>query len=162
METEDVSFAVVRFESGVQVSVVNSVVSPRETSYLRFDFTDATVEVEHLYGYDNSNWRWTPAPHVTDAAVSAAWLPEENVPSSHTAQLRELLDSLERRERPRASGADGRRTLEFVTGMYRSAITGRPVLRAELTTDDPFYSSMAGPDADAARRVFTGREVSHV
>jgi predicted dehydrogenase len=162
VETEDVSFAVVRFESGAQVSVVNSVVSPRETSYLRFDFADATVEVEHLYGYDNSHWRWTPAPHVTDAAVSAAWPPEEDVPSSHAAQLHELLGSLERRERPRASGADGRRTLEFITGMYRSAITGRPVLRTELTTADPFYSSMAGADVDAARRVLTGREASHV
>lgn len=33
-------------------------------SYLRFDFQDATVEVEHHYGYDNSFWRWVPAPHL--------------------------------------------------------------------------------------------------
>ena len=64
VETEDVSFAIVRFENGAIASVVNSVLSPRETSYLRFDFQDATVELEHLYGYDNSSWTWTPAPHV--------------------------------------------------------------------------------------------------
>jgi predicted dehydrogenase len=162
VETEDVSFAIVRFESGAHVSVVNSVLSPRETSYLRFDFTDATVEVEHLYGYDNSNWRWTPATHVKDAALVASWPPKDDVPSSHTAQLRELLDSLERHERPRASGADGRRSLEFIAGMYQSAITGRRVTRAELTQDDPYYSSMAGPSVEAAQQAFVVGEVTHV
>ncbi|NJC23931.1 putative dehydrogenase [Arthrobacter pigmenti] len=143
VETEDVSFAHVTFESGAIVSIVNSVLSPRETSYLRFDFADATVEVEHLYGYDNSHWKWTPAPHV-DAAVASAWAPTQNLASSHAVQLEELVGSLERGERPAASGHDGRRVLELVAGLYQSAFTGRRVRRSELTPDNPFYWSMNG------------------
>lgn len=51
MATEDLSLAHVSFASGAVASVVNSVLSPREESYLRFDYEHATVEVTHLYGY---------------------------------------------------------------------------------------------------------------
>ncbi len=143
IETEDVSMAAVRLESGAMLSVVNSILSPRETSYLRFDFTDATVELTHLYGYDDSSWRWTPASHVAED-VAASWPPSENIASSHAAQLRVLLDAIEAGVRPPSSGVDGRRSLEFVAGLYASAFTGRPVHRADLTPDNPFYHALNG------------------
>ncbi|MFC7404251.1 Gfo/Idh/MocA family protein [Georgenia alba] len=145
IETEDVSMAAVRLESGAMMSVVNSLLSPRETSYLRFDFTDATVELNHLYGYDDSSWVWTPASHV-DERVSAAWAPRPNasVASSHTAQLRALLDAMDAGARPPSSGTDGRRSLELVAGLYASALTGQPVLRTDLTPVNPFYHAMNG------------------
>ncbi|MDE0546655.1 Gfo/Idh/MocA family protein [Microbacterium sp. C7(2022)] len=115
-ETEDVSAAVVRFASGALCTVTNSLLSPRESSLLRFDFDDATVEVEHLYGYDNSHWRWTGAAHIDDQTV-ASWHPADDLASSHAAQLRVLVDAIRRGERPPASGADGRRSLELVAGM---------------------------------------------
>lgn len=143
IETEDVSFATVRFASGAIASVVNSVLSPRETSYLRFDFEDATVELEHLYGYDNDSWRWTPAPHrADDLEAVTGWQPAQNIPSSHRQQLSELLDAMERGERPRASGSDGRRTLEFIAALYQSAETQKPVRRDELVRDGLYYTAM--------------------
>lgn len=148
VETEDVSFAVVRFENGAIASVVNSVLSPRETSYLRFDFQDATVELEHLYGYDNSSWTWTPAPHaagpdeVERQTIVDSWTPQENVPSSHQQQLTELLDAMATGERPRASGDDGRRTLEFISALYQSAETGQRVRRSDLKNDGVYYTGM--------------------
>ena len=151
VETEDVSMALVRFESGALASVVNSILSPREESMLRFDFTDATVEVKHLYGYDDTDWRYTPAPHVAeDAGRIAAWTAPDDggagvgVGSSHTAQLPHVLDALERGERPPTSGRAGRETLELITALYRSAFTGRPVLRGEVTPADPFYHRLHG------------------
>ncbi|WP_214410761.1 Gfo/Idh/MocA family protein [Sphaerisporangium fuscum] len=135
VETEDVSLASVRFASGAVASVVNSVLSRREESYLRFDFAEATVELRHLYGYRNADWTCTPA---------RPWRPPDDVPSSHAAQLAALLDSYERGERPALSGAEARRTLEFVTGLYASAFTGRPVRRSEITLDDPFYHRLDG------------------
>ncbi|GAA2414749.1 Gfo/Idh/MocA family protein [Nonomuraea africana] len=134
VETEDVSMAMVRFSSGAMASVVNSVLSPREESYLRFDFTEATVELRHLYGYANADW----------TSTSKAWNPPHDVPSSHAAQLGELLDAFERGERPPVSGTEARRTMELVTGLYASALTGAPVLRAELTRDSPFYHRLNG------------------
>ncbi|WP_198664455.1 DUF6807 family protein [Jiangella endophytica] len=140
-ETEDLSAALVRFPGGAVVSVLNSLLSPRETSYLRFDFTDATVEVEHLYGYDNSHWRTTPAGHVEPDRASG-WAPADDEASSHYVQLRGLVDCMERGVRPPASGADGRRVLELVAAIYRAAHERRPVTRAEMTGDAPFYRSM--------------------
>jgi predicted dehydrogenase len=71
MPTEDVSLAHVTFASGAIASIVNSVLSPREESYLRFDFEHASVEVTHLYGYADADWRVTPAPGHDD--VLSAW-----------------------------------------------------------------------------------------
>ncbi|HJP80472.1 MAG TPA: Gfo/Idh/MocA family oxidoreductase [Pseudonocardiaceae bacterium] len=140
VRTEDVSMAMVRFASGAMASVLNSVLSPREESYLRFDFTEATVELTHLYGYDNSHWRYTPAPGHDDH-----WqLPTDEVRSSHEAQLPLLLDAMERGERPPASGEAGRATLELVTALYRSAFTGAPVRRGEIGPHDPFYHHLHG------------------
>jgi len=140
VETEDVSLAMVRFENGGVASVVNSVLSPRQTSYLRFDFADATVELEHLYGYDNSHWRWTSSSLPDDTGA--------DVPSSHEAQLRALVASYRKRERPAASGADGRRVLEFIAALYASARLGRAVKRGEITPDHPFHGSMNGSPID--------------
>ncbi|MGN9842899.1 Gfo/Idh/MocA family protein [Nonomuraea sp. H19] len=134
IETEDVSMAMVRFASGAMASVVTSVLSPREESYLRFDFAAATVELRHLYGYRNEHW----------TSTSPLWNPPEDVPSSHATQLGGLLDAYERGERPPASGTDGRRAMEFVTGLYASAFTGRPVRREEITPESPFYHRLNG------------------
>ncbi|GAB2733600.1 Gfo/Idh/MocA family protein [Amycolatopsis magusensis] len=145
METEDVSMAIVRFASGAMASIVNSVLSPREESYLRVDLTDATVEVTHLYGYHNTDWRYTPAPHVTDEALISSWSEvAEDVGSSHSAQLPFVLDAMESGERPPLSGAEGREALELITALYRSAFTGAPVTRAQLQPGDVFYHRMNG------------------
>ena len=151
LETEDVSMALVRFASGTMASVVNSVLSPREESYLRFDFTEATVELTHLYGYRATDWRYTPAPHRNGAMQWSA--PADETPSSHAAQLPLLLDAMDRGQRPPASGAEGRQTLELVTGLYRAALTGQPVRRDELGPHDPFYDRLHGDVAGWAPEV---------
>jgi predicted dehydrogenase len=157
VETEDVSMAMVRFASGAMVSMVNSVLSPRETSYLRFDFPEATVELTHLYGYDNSNWRWTPALHRAGATPADLGAPAEDEPSSHAAQLRALICALRAGRRPEASGDDGRRVLAFIAALYQSAATGMPVIPAMLTPDNPFYRSMSG-DSGVPDRPQSGEE----
>ncbi|HKT02143.1 MAG TPA: Gfo/Idh/MocA family oxidoreductase [Rugosimonospora sp.] len=140
VEAEDVSAAVVTMASGAVVTVVNSVLSPREESYLRFDFQRATVEVSHLYGYDNGDWRFTPRPGVG----GGLWPPGEDVRGSHAVQLSALLDAMDRGQRPAASGPDGRRSLELAAGIYQSSATDMVVRRAELVPGNPFYERMRG------------------
>jgi predicted dehydrogenase len=135
VETEDVSMAIVRFTNGAMASVVNSVLSPREESYLRFDFSLATVELRHLYRYRNENWACHP-PQL--------WQPSEDLPSTHSTQLALLLDSLEQDVRPPISGVDGRQALELVTAIYASALTGTPVHRTDLGPEYPFYHRLNG------------------
>ncbi|MFC0623890.1 Gfo/Idh/MocA family protein [Kribbella deserti] len=145
--TEDVSMAMIRFNSGVLASVVNSVVSPREVSHLRFDFEHATVDLEHLYGYTDDDFTVTAAPGHEDQ-VAAAWAEgPHGRPSSHTAQVTAVLDALDNKTVPPVSLREARTTLELVAAIYRSAFTGRPVPRGDITPADPFAHRMDGPGA---------------
>ncbi|AWW42771.1 oxidoreductase [Streptomyces sp. AS58] len=144
VETEDVSTALVRFADGAMATVVNSVLSPAEVSRIRIDCARATVELTHLYGHANADWRITPAPDVP-ASEAAAWRDfGADVPSSHVAQLRELVASMRAGERPRSSGRDGRKSLELVTALYKSAFTDTTVRRGDIRPGDPYYTALHG------------------
>ncbi|WP_217551878.1 Gfo/Idh/MocA family protein [Streptomyces sp. GbtcB6] len=144
VETEDVSTALVRFANGALATVVNSVLSPDEVSRIRIDCERATVELIHLYGHANGNWRITPAPGVP-AEEAAAWRDfGPDVPSSHLAQLRELVAAMRTGERPRSSGADGRTSLELVTALYKAAFTDTTVRAGEIGPGDPYYTALHG------------------
>jgi predicted dehydrogenase len=143
VQTEDVSMALVTFANGAVATVVNSVVSPRETSQLRFDYEHATVEVEHLYGYTDADWTITPAPGHDD--VVTRWQKEEpDGVSGHGYQIEALYDALDRDEVPPVTLADARNTMEFIAALYASAFTAAPVRRGEISPGSPFYTSMEG------------------
>ncbi|MGE5137330.1 MAG: Gfo/Idh/MocA family protein [Gemmatimonadota bacterium] len=148
METEDLSLAHVTFASGAVASVLNSVLSPREESYLRFDFEHATVEVTHLYGYRDEDWRVTPAPGQAGQVLTAWQAGEKGVPSGHRAQFTEVLRCLQAGTSPPVTLPESRRTLALTAGIYASAFTRRPVSPAELVPGSPFYTRM---DGDGAR-----------
>ncbi|GGU28489.1 Gfo/Idh/MocA family protein [Lentzea flava] len=143
VQTEDLSMALVTFADGTVASVINSVLSPRETSQLRFDFENATVEVEHLYGYTDAHWTVTSAPGHDD--VVARWNEEQStVVSSHGCQLAAFLDALDSDETPPVTLADTRTTMEFIAALYASAFTGTVVKAGQIGPDSPFYATMEG------------------
>ncbi|MEV5609993.1 Gfo/Idh/MocA family oxidoreductase [Streptomyces sp. NPDC052225] len=144
VETEDVSTALVRFESGAMATIVNSVLSPDEVSRIRIDCEHATMELTHLYGYGNGDWVVTPARDVP-AELAASWRDfGADVPSSHLAQLRELVASMRAGERPRSSGPDGRTSLELISALYKSAFTDATVRAGEIGPGDPYYTALHG------------------
>jgi predicted dehydrogenase len=147
MATEDLSLAHVTFANGAVASVVNSVLSPREETYLRFDFEHATVELTHLYGYGEDDWRVTPAPgHEAD--VTAAWRDgADDVRSGHGAQLEDVLTALRDGTPPPVTTDEARRTMQIVAGVYASAFGGRPVTPEDLGPGSPFYERMDGDGA---------------
>jgi predicted dehydrogenase len=142
--TEDLSAALVTFPDGTLATVVNSIVSPRETSDLRFDLERATVEVSHLYGYGDEDWTVTALAGFEEQAA-AAW--QAAGPggrrSGHGAQLAAVLDALDEGTAPPVPLVQARVTMELVAGIYASAFTGRPVRRDELG-GSPFYAAMDG------------------
>jgi predicted dehydrogenase len=145
--TEDLSCAIVTFDSGAVATVVNSLLSPRETTYLRFDFAAATVELTHLYGYGDANWTVTAAPGEQDR-VGGLWARNlTGVPSGHSAQLAHVLDAIEAGTDLPVSLADVRPTMELVAAIYASAFTRQPVRRGEIGPGSPFYGRMDGPGA---------------
>ncbi|KQO97043.1 Gfo/Idh/MocA family protein [Leifsonia sp. Leaf264] len=150
-DTEDVSAAIVTFENGAIATVLNSLVSPRETSSLRFDFEHATVELEHLYGYGDADWRFTPAPGSEALAESwsgaGARAAASEVRSGHAAQFSAIFDALDA-GRPAPVGLDdARQTMDLVASIYASAFEDRTVIRGSIDAGDPFYASMLGTGA---------------
>lgn len=147
METEDLSLAHVTFTSGAVASVINSVLSPREETYLRFDFERGTVEVTHLYGYGDEDWRITPAPGCAEAVLPAWQAGEAGVRSGHRAQFAEVLRCLAGGAPPPVTLADSRRTLSLAAGIYAASFGGGPVRPADLGPGSPFYARMDGSGA---------------
>ncbi len=172
VEFEDVSVAAVTFASGAVGSVVNSLLSPRELSRLRFDLTGGTLEVDHVYGYRDSDWSFTPAPDAAtagtfgidpgvrngsggpggaagaggDAAASDPWAASAgvDVPSNHGAQISRLVADMLAGRRHETTLASTRPTMSFVTALYASALLARPVAQSELVPANPFYASLSG------------------
>ncbi len=149
-DTEDVSTALVRFASGTMATIANSAISPRQTSRLRFDTEAATVELEHLYGYDDSSWTVTPVAGRDDVAeawaadVAASATSVDGGASGHLAQLVPTYRALAAGQIPPVTVADTRATLELAAAIYKSAFTGAAVQAGEIVEGDPFHASMAG------------------
>jgi predicted dehydrogenase len=146
IDDENIAMAMVKFASGAMVSVTNSALSPRQESYLRLDFSRATVELTTISGYTNANWRYSLAPDATHEEQLAlprwAALPAEQATSQRT-QLAAMLNDMQLGRRPLVSGLEVRRTIEFVLSLYKSASTDAPVVRGSITPGDPFYDGMA-------------------
>lgn len=141
-DTEDVSVVLAEFDNGALATVVNSVVSPHETSRLRFDYEFATIEVQHLYGYTDRDWTFTPAPG--HEALIELWDSGETEISSHRLQIEAILDALAAGTRPGVDIDESRRTLEFAAATYASAFRGAPVRAGEIAPGDTFFRSMDG------------------
>lgn len=142
--TEDVSAALVRFRNGAVATIVNSLLSPRETSDIRIDCEFATVELSHLYGYSTDNWTITGAPGHEDQVASAWHSQSLERGSGHSAQFLAIYDALDD-GRPLPAGAgSARRTLELAAAIYASAFTGGAVRRGQIVEGHPFYGGMDG------------------
>ena len=145
IEVEDISMALVRFGGGSMASIVNSALSPRQESYLRLDFQQATVECRALYRAANENWSFSLPSDASDSVAQDQWNAlVDDFPGEHRVQLGEILDSMDRGERPPVSGDEARRILEFAASLYKSANTGKPVRRGEIVPGDPYYTAMNG------------------
>lgn len=144
IEVENVAMGAVKLANGAQMSITCSALSPREETYFRIDFQRATVELSHLYSYTNANWTYSFPQHPDDPALTGLAHIPDDTPGSHATQLTAFLDCMARGENPPVSGADLRRTVEFMAAFYKSAFTGQPVVPGEIGPGDPFYYAMNG------------------
>src|SRR5690606_4754908 len=124
---------------------VNSALSPRQETYMRMDYQKASVELTHLYSYTRDNWRLTLAPGAQDEGLLQAWQSfPPDVGSTHGAQLTALVADMDEGRRPLTSGPEARRTIEFLTSIYKSAFTGETVRAGTIGPGDPFYAALHG------------------
>lgn len=145
IEVEDVSLAIVSFANGAVGSIVNSALSPRQETYMRLDYQQATVELTHLYSYTRDNWKFTLVPPAQNDSLLQAWhsFPPD-VGSTHGAQLNAFVADMDANRRPLTSGDQARQTLELLTAIYKSSFTNEIVTRGSIRPGDPFYTALHG------------------
>jgi predicted dehydrogenase len=140
---EDLALAHVTFAGGAVASIVQSVLSPREESHLRFDFERATVELTRVRGHGD-HWRVTPAPGH-EKAVLAAWNAHgDGRRGGLGAQLSEVLAGVRAGTPLPVSLTAARDTTLLVAGIYAAAFTGHLVAPADLEPGSAFYERMDG------------------
>ena len=166
VQFEDVSLATMIFENGAVGTVINSLLSPDELSRIRIDTDGGSLEVDHLYGYADADWKFRPAPDAVRAAsfglnpgdrdagdpdagggiATDPWTASagEDAPSNHQAQISRLVDDLLAGRTHETTLASTRPTMEFVSALYASALTGGPIDRADLVPGHPFYAALNG------------------
>jgi predicted dehydrogenase len=148
IDVEDTALAMVRFRNRALVSIVSSVLSPRQESRIRLDFERATLEVVQLYRYGNEDWAVT-APEGMELP-DGAWPPADDEPASHGAELALVLDAMRDGRRPPANVDDIRPTFELLTAIYKSSQNGETVARGSIGEGHRFYGHVGGYEARAS------------
>lgn len=144
IEVEDTSAATVRFRNGAVGQIIVTVNAQDNRSRLEV-FGDRLQAVSSESAYDPTSAPFALASldaTVADAARAAA---EQAAPVAtkhlHVPMLTEFLDAIEGGRPALVSVAECRRSMELITGMYKSAMTGQRVT-FPIASDDPFYSQI--------------------
>ena len=151
IEVEDLAIALVRFANGALGQVTSTVNAHQNRSILEIVGQRAAVSIPWTLSACRPDERGFPQPdpaRLADLAAAAEAVP---LPpgQGHGAQVGDVLRALETGGRPLVDGPEGRRSVEFVTALYKAATTGQRV-QFPLTPSDPFYTT-AGLHAHVRR-----------
>ena len=144
IEQDDTSAAVVRFRNGAIGQITSTVSSfGQERSRLELYGTELTA-VSRGPVYDATSDFLLSSPDPSRAAALRQEV-DERIPPGHAilhqGAIADFLDAI-REGRPPLAGVDAcRAALQVTTGIYKSAMTGRPV-GLPIGRDDPFYNSL--------------------
>jgi predicted dehydrogenase len=140
-EVEDLSIAVLRYSNGSLAQITSSVVHHGEEQQLIFQGEKARISVP---------WKITASlaqengfPHENPELEQELQAAYEQLPDAphvgHTGQVDNLLSAIEQQQDVLIDAIEGRKMLELITAIYKSASTGE-IVRLPLQHDDPFYT----------------------
>lgn len=140
-EVEDVSISTIRFQNGAVGSLVSSLLHHGEKQNIIIDTENASIEIPHQLSVSRQLENGYPVPDDTAcAALEAAFNALPQLPYvEHCGQIENMLSAIEQGTEPLVTGEDGRRTVEFIAGVYQSAFLGQTV-QFPMTQADPFYT----------------------
>ena len=133
IEVEDCAALAIRMESGAVVTSSVTLGCAGNVSRLRLMFEGFTAESDHApYGPARQPWRFLARAPTRQSEIDSVLAEVGPVPNGYAG----LFDAIG------GGGAvtleDGRRSLEFVTAVYQSSRTGRPVA-IPIGKDHPLY-----------------------
>jgi len=159
IEVEDTSAAIVRFRSGAVGQIVVTVNAQDNRSRLEI-FGDELQAVSGESAYDPTREPFGLSsidPAVAEVArAEATQLFPETPKHLHVTVVHDFLAAITEKRRPMVGVDECRRSMEVITGIYKSAMTGDRV-SFPIARDDPFYFSIppegfALPKLAAAQR----------
>ena len=144
IDVEDTSLATVRFKNGAVGQIIVTVNAQDNRSRLEI-FGDEMQAVSSESPYDPTRepFRLTsldPATAERARNSAAAAFPDETK-HLHVEMVRDFVDAILQRRSPLVSVEECRRSMEIITGIYKSAMTGARV-EFPIAPDDPFYNKI--------------------
>jgi UDP-N-acetyl-2-amino-2-deoxyglucuronate dehydrogenase len=140
-EVEDLSTAVLRYESGAIGQITASLAHHGEEQQLVFQCEKAKLSVPWALKAFKQKENGFPEDDLALAAELQAdydRLPELAL-TGHDAQAANFVNAILGREPLLVDGAQGRRTIELITAIYQSSHLGQRV-KFPMTPADPFYT----------------------
>ena len=140
-EVEDISIAILKYKSGALGQITSSVVHHGEEQQVVFQCKDARISAPWKVCASTSISNGFPERNDSlEQKIEEYYqsLPETKY-EGHTPQIDDILNYFETGEKVLISGEDGRKALELITAIYKSATMKQPV-KLPLSKNDPFYT----------------------
>ncbi|WP_027085977.1 Gfo/Idh/MocA family protein [Cohnella panacarvi] len=141
-EVEDISIAILSYGNGSLAQITSSVVHHGEEQQLIFQGEEARISVPWKVYASTSKDNGFPIQNTAlEKEIENAYDSIPDLPySGHAGQIDDVLKAIESGS-PGVliDGREGRRTLELITAIYESAVTGKNV-SLPLPADSLFYS----------------------
>jgi UDP-N-acetyl-2-amino-2-deoxyglucuronate dehydrogenase len=144
IEVEDIAAVVVRFRSGALGEILATVNCQDNRSRLEIYGTALhAVSSEDAYQSTKEPFRLMAADagYLESVQREADELVPSGPPYLQVGMVEDFVGALEEGREPLVTVAECRRSLELITAMYRSAMTGEPV-SFPIEKTDPFYSAI--------------------
>ncbi|MDR2933072.1 MAG: Gfo/Idh/MocA family oxidoreductase [Oscillospiraceae bacterium] len=140
-EVEDISVSVLEYPGPALAQVTSSVIHHGQNRKIVFQGERAAVSAP--WSVYASRQRADGFPEPNDSAIAEINTFYNAIPdpvfTGHRAQIDDVLTALEKGRAPSVTGADGRRTVEFLAGLYQAGNMGVPVTYP-LTRSNSFYT----------------------
>ncbi|WP_135556078.1 Gfo/Idh/MocA family protein [Paenibacillus cymbidii] len=140
-EVEDLSIALLRYSNGVLGQITSSVVHHGEEQQIIFQGQQARISAPWKIKASASAPNGFPLSNrEIEQQIQQYYDQFPDLPyEGHTAQIDNVLGAIETGEPVLIDGISGRKTLELITSIYKSASTGETV-QLPMSKDDPFYT----------------------
>ena len=141
IEVEDCASLSIRMRSGALITSSVTLGAATDTSRLRFCFSGLTAESGlEPYKLADSDWQFIARAPQRQAEIESVLAGLTPPLSGFQGLFAAIYDHLVSGQGDIVSFADGRRSIEFVTAVYRSAREGKQI-HLPLNEDDPLYHS---------------------
>lgn len=141
-EVEDISAAIFKYPSGALTQLTASVVHHGEDQKMVIQGEKARISAPwNVFASQSADNGFPQETHNVGLEDQLQTLFAETPRlrwTLHTGQIDNLLTALEQHTPPLVDGVQGKRSLEIITAIYKSAIT-RTVVPLPISPDDDFY-----------------------